>query len=307
MCLYPTRAAQEILEVSPKQLEEGANPLSRMKFGRPKPNPNGDLLLPCGKCHECLTKRATEWAMRCKHELSLHNQNSFITLTYDSTNLVSQLVVKENFQKFMKRLRKHTKSNLRYIVSHEYGSKTLRPHHHAIIFGYDFKNQTKISNNNGNPLFTSPELDNLWPNGFHSIGEANVKTAYYIASYALKGKKHDLTIESTGERISVNDSMDCSRRPAIGLNYLKANYKQIFLNNDLIPRYYIKKLETIDPEFYEQMQNKILDLNRTGLDRWASHELHYNKLLKNPDGHLRSAPVKDHDYLYNQSYLRSNL
>ena len=83
MCLYPTRAAQEILEVSPKQLEEGVNPLSRMKFGRPKPNQNGDLLLPCGKCHECLSKRAIDWATRVEHELTLSPESSFITLTYD--------------------------------------------------------------------------------------------------------------------------------------------------------------------------------------------------------------------------------
>ena len=135
MCLFPTRASQQIASPSTKQLLEGAHPLTRTKFATPKPDPNGDLLLPCGKCVECLTKRSSEWAIRCKHEISLHKESSSLTLTYDEKNLPPlftyidgerHLTAKLEFRKFLKRLRKHTKTDIRYIVSHEFGSENQR-------------------------------------------------------------------------------------------------------------------------------------------------------------------------------------
>jgi len=40
------------------------------------------LQIPCGQCVECRLKRSREWAVRCMHESSLHNDNCFLTLTY---------------------------------------------------------------------------------------------------------------------------------------------------------------------------------------------------------------------------------
>ena len=169
--------------------------------------PEGDLKLPCGKCSECISKRSVEWATRARHEISTHYENCFITLTYDNENLLSIFVVKTEFQKFMKRLRKHLKHKVRYMVSHEYGSNTFRPHHHAIIFGYTPKDQKFLKHTSkGEAIYTSEEISKLWKHGFHSIGNANEKTAYYIASYALKGKKHKLTDPTTGETVEVSDS-----------------------------------------------------------------------------------------------------
>ena len=128
------------------------------------------------------------------------------------------------------------------MVSHEYGTKTLRPHHHAIIFGFNPDNQKFFrSAPSGNPLFTSAIIDKLWNKGFHSIGEANEKTAYYIASYALKGKRH-IHFDNQGEEKELIDTMDTSRRPAIGLHYFLKNMKQIVDSKQLVPRYYQKKM-----------------------------------------------------------------
>jgi len=93
--------------------------------GRPIPSKEGDLLLPCGKCYECLAKRASDWALRCQHEISLHKENTFITLTYDDDNIPDLDSRKTNFQKFLKRLRKKTRSKISYVVSHEFGSGIL--------------------------------------------------------------------------------------------------------------------------------------------------------------------------------------
>jgi hypothetical protein len=100
-------------------------------------------------------------------------------------------------------------------------------------------------------LYTSRTLSNIWTNGFANIGEANVKAGYYIASYALKSIKQELTDEN-GEIYEVSDSMDSSRRPALGLNYLKRNYKQLIDLGERLPRYYIKKMR----EFGELKRTK---------------------------------------------------
>ena len=224
--------------------------------GKPTPDPEGELKLPCGKCTECITLRAYEWGLRARHEISLHDDNCFLTLTYDNDNLPSHFVMKDPFQKFMKRLRKLAKKKLRYMVSHEYGTKTLRPHHHCIIFGYSPSNQQLLRySKSGHPLYTSDEIQKCWNKGNHSIGEANEKTAYYIASYALKGKDHDL-MDSNGTIHSVSDSFDCSKRPAIGLEYFKANYKQLVDSGQILPRYYQKKLEQLHPDVFDEYQQE---------------------------------------------------
>lgn len=238
MCLYPQTA----------QLSS----LGRIEFST-----EGNLRIPCGKCTECVSKRALEWATRARHEISCHLDNCFLTLTYDNNSLPSIFVVKSEFQKFIKRLRKKTKTNLRYMVSHEYGSHTFRPHHHCIIFGYNPSSQTFLRNTpSGQKIFTSTEIENLWTHGFHSIGTANERTAYYIASYSLKGKKHMLTDPKTGELVEVSDCMDASKRPAIGYNYFVKNFQQLIDSGAILPRYYFKKLEQLNPTLYERYENE---------------------------------------------------
>lgn len=240
MCLFPINA-------------------QRQESGRPKLCLEGDLRLPCGTCTECLKKRSMEWALRAKHEISLHTQNCFLTLTYDDDHLPSHLIVKSDFQKLLKKLRK--KHKLRYMVSYEYGTHTYRPHMHAIIFGYSPDNQIFLKNTKkGEAIYTSKEITKHWDYGFHSIGTANEKTAYYIASYSLKGKKHEF-FDPQGEWITVKDSMNSSKNPAIGLEYLKQNKQQLVDSGQILPRYYLKILAKIAPDLLQQYEDKtILDL-----------------------------------------------
>lgn len=287
MCLFPVTA----------ELQE---------FGKPKIDPEGSLKLPCGKCSECISKRAVEWATRCRHEISLHKENCFITLTYDDENLPSHTLVKEDFQKFMKRLRKHTKKKIRYIMSGEYGSKTYRPHFHSIIFGWSPSNQ-KLNRYapSGEPLFTSPILEKLWPYGYHSIGTANEKTAFYIASYALKGKKHTLPDPITGELIQVSDYMQCSKRPAIGLDYFNKNKQQLIDSRENIPRYYQKKLKENHLDLFEQYENNTQNkiTNRGSHQLLAKYVLDKRKI--NSSSEFRPAPENKED-IYYKRYLTTN-
>lgn len=262
--------------------------------GRPTFHPDGDLQLPCGKCDECLKLRASSWGMRARHEISQHTHNCFLTLTYNDENLppYDEKLIKRGFQLFLKKLRAHAKKKLNYMVSHEYGSKTFRPHHHAIIFGYSPSSQNFLRNSpSGNPLFTSREIEKLWGHGYHSIGEANEKTAYYIAAYALKGKKHEYINQSNGNIISLSDSFDCSKRPGIGLSYFNLHYKQLVNSGDVLPRYYLKKLKEQHPEIYEEYENKVTEhfTNRTPSQIISKLDIsHAKKSLG--DSEYRTAP-----------------
>lgn len=227
--------------------------------GRVKLSLEGSLRLPCGKCTECISKRAMEWSLRAKHEISEASENSFITLTYNNENLNSNFIIKKDFQKFIKRLRKKLKTKIKYMVSYEYGKKYFRPHMHAIIFGYNPSNQKFLKNTpSGHPIFTSKDIGKLWDKGYHSIGVANEQTAYYIASYALKGKKKTIYHPNTGESIEIADTMDVSKRPSIGLNYFAKNYQQLINTNTILPRYYLKILQEHAEALTDKENKKIL-------------------------------------------------
>lgn len=149
-------------------------------------NLNGDpVIVSCRKCTECMQVRANEWGVRCHHELMEHNQNCFITLTYENSPI---RLHKEHLQNFIKRLRKHISPlKIKYFSCGEYGDQELRPHYHIIIFGYDFidKYFWKLSNS-GKPMYRSNTLESLWTYGNSITQDANKQTAMYSAKYAMK-------------------------------------------------------------------------------------------------------------------------
>lgn len=258
------------------------NPINAelQEFGRPKFCHEGSIKIPCGRCSECKSARAIEWATRARHEIALHNENCFLTLTYKDECLPSHHDMKEPFQKFMKKLRKQTKLPLRYMVSHEYGSQFFRPHHHAIIFGWNPKEQYEPKKTKSNEtIFRSKELEKIWTNGHSSVGTANERTAYYIASYSLKGSKHEITLPN-GEMEIVTDKFDSSKRPAIGLNFLIKNQDQIINSGTPVPRYYLKKLKDLNPTLHEQYENQKLTIlqTRSSSELFAKYTLDQQKI-----------------------------
>lgn len=226
------------------------------------------LEVPCGQCMGCRVQRAQSWAIRCMHEASttkckchpgkLGYHNSFLTLTYAPQNLPSSLSLElPEFQKFLKRLRKHH-GRFRYFACGEYGDKSLLPHYHALIFGLDFAaDRTLWKNHRGNPLFTSSSLLRLWPHGFHTIGSVSYQSAGYVARYCLK-KVGDVDRNrlqrynpATGETWEVApEFLTMSRRPGIGSTYFDMWQSDIYPRDQVIhegkklrpPRYYDERL-----------------------------------------------------------------
>lgn len=229
--------------------------------GRPTFHADGEQSVGCGKCHECVTLGANDWAMRVEHELGEYDDNCCVTLTYAPENLPPLYERKRQFQLFMKKLRKKYKKKISVLVSHEFGSETARLHHHAILFGVDFydKNYWKTTPK-GTRLYRSKSLESLWTHGHSNIGDASVKAGYYIASYALKLQSKDV-MTPDGEILTLKDCMDSSRNPAIGLRYLRRNFKQMVERGDRLCRYYIKKMREYefktsnDPKLRKRWEN----------------------------------------------------
>ena len=71
----------------------------------------GTMQLPCGQCHGCKLDRSITWAARCMHEAQMHDDNQFITLTYDKLPQYGSLTP-HHFVDFMKRYRKNIEPKL---------------------------------------------------------------------------------------------------------------------------------------------------------------------------------------------------
>lgn len=153
--------------------------------------------LPCGQCIGCRLDYSLDWATRCIHEAQLHEKNCFITLTYNDLNLPKDggLQLKD-WQLFMKRLRKEIECPIKFYHAGEYGDQYLRPHYHALIFGYDFPDRKYLKKTpSGMRIDSSSMLSGLWQQGYASVGNVTFESAAYVARYCMKkvlGKGKDV-------------------------------------------------------------------------------------------------------------------
>lgn len=238
-----------------------------------------NLTLPCGRCRGCRLERSRQWAVRCMHEASLYEHNSFITLTYDDAHLPADLSLNhKHFQLFMKRLRKRFGSNIRYYMCGEYGSQLLRPHYHAILFNHSFNDLTLWKKSgSGEPLFRSKILESLWTYGFSSIGSVTFESAAYVARYIMDKQTGDdanihysVVDPETGEMTSrIPEYNRMSLRTGIGANWFNKFKSDVYPHDRVIvdgvktkpPRYYDKLLARESQEQFNKIRDKrLLDM-----------------------------------------------
>lgn len=228
-----------------------------VKFvSRNKRGVDSTLELPCGQCIGCRLERSRQWAMRCLHEASLYDRNSFITLTYDDSNLpVGGTLKYDDFQKFMKRLRKRVKSSVRFYMGGEYGEQLMRPHYHACLFGYDFPDRVYYRRtSSGEKIYTSKLLESLWPYGLSSIGDVTFQSAAYIARYCVQKVTGDLA--ESHYRVITDDGEIVDRTPEFNHMSLKPGIGSRWLakfQTDVYPRDYvvINGVKTKPPKYYD--------------------------------------------------------
>lgn len=296
------------------------------------------VTVPCGRCIGCRLEYSRQWAVRCVHEASMHDENSFITLTYAPEHLPYDTSIhKEELQRFYKRFRKKLdaiygrtkyydeekekwryKPNkpIRYFSSGEYGTTCKncgigekrhkyegcgewkpglgRPHYHALIFGYDFPDKEFwTKQKNGEILFRSKLLEELWTKGHSTIGYATFQSAAYVARYVVKKRKggtdeeneeHYKRVDKDTGEIHQLEPEFClmSRNPGLGTSWFK-KYKSdtdkdyITVNGKKmsLPKFYDAMLEAVDSDELKERKLKrksMIDLEETTMDRLIAKE-----------------------------------
>lgn len=219
---------------------------------------------PCGQCLFCRINKSREWTHRILLESMMHAKCCFVTLTYNDECLPSDgLVSKSELQKFFKRLRYYGNCNIRYYGVGEYGSDSLRPHYHAIVYGLGVEDVELIGK--------------AWRFGFVSVGDVTKDSARYVTKYVIKGMaKKDVEIHKKEFMISSRKGggigapaldMIASRLKGVNVNRV---VRELFYGKRALPlgRYLTEKLRVKmgvsdmvkDMEYYDY-QVSVVDKN----------------------------------------------
>lgn len=247
---------------------------------------NNDYIdVPCGKCIGCRIDYSRSWALRCMLESQYHKSTMFLTLTYDDENVPHSSYVDsetgeikdiltlkpKDFTDFMKRLRERYKryydKELRYYACGEYGSTTLRPHYHAIIFGLDLDDLKLLKKSHtGYDIFESEFLNSCWKLGYINCSHSSFETCAYTARYVMKKRKGKDADEYEYFNIEP-EFVRMSLKPGIGQSYYDEHKHDIYLNDEIIlkdgkkfkpPTFFDKKFAEECPEAWANvLENRI--------------------------------------------------
>ena len=257
----------------------------------------------CGQCIGCRIDKSQEWAARCVHESQMHQQNSFVTLTYDDEHLPHDgSLNKKHFQLFMKKLRKHFEGQkIRYFHCGEYGEKLGRPHYHACLFGIDFSDRVPFSTTNDVITYTSDTLTKIWGKGFTTCGELNYDTAAYTARYIMKkvtgarAKDHYERITEYGEVIQLEPeytTMSLGRKKGEGLggSFFKKYESDFFPADECpvpgrgvyksVPRYYEDLYKEKNPDTFREIKKRRKLFRDTHADEYTGPRLEAKYTVK---------------------------
>lgn len=208
------------------------------------------------------------------HEASLHEDNCFVTLTYDAEHLPADMSLDvRHWQLFAKRLRKRV-GPFRFFHCGEYGERLSRPHYHAVFFGLDFPDRVLYTERGGVRLDTSAVLESVWGKGFCTVGAVTFESCAYVARYVLKKVNGDdafhhymILDERTGELTSVAPEYVTMSRggrhgKGIAASWFNRFGNEVYPSDEVIsrghpakpPRYYDKLQELVDPTVLETVK-----------------------------------------------------
>lgn len=231
-CLTPNLAYQEYEGQKPKFLKITAERDYEF-YLRYLPKKFKLLLLPCGKCPNCIKKKSQEWTSRLLKETENFKYAYFVTLTYNDENLRD--LNKRDLQLFLKRYRKNFSLNLKYYITGEYGELYSRSHYHAILFQDKPIKDLKFYANN---LYISKEFSQCWSLGNCLISkQVNERSIKYTIAYTLK---------------KMGETKIILMSKGLGLDFFKKNkeavksHKGFYINNGYrqeMPYYFLRKLK----------------------------------------------------------------
>lgn len=223
--------------------------VSPITLKRKNPSVFGSITrqVPCGRCHNCLSRKMRGWVFRLKNEALVSTSVKFITLTYNDDNLIHTgtgrpTLHKEDFVRFIKRVRKNSNvKGIKYYACGEYGAVYQRPHYHAILFNlpeeygltseYDDRGETRIQRD--------------WKRGAVQVVNANENTMGYVCKYLLKPELKRNNADPNDDRVDEFTLMS----KGLGANFMThdmTEYLKSHLNGNIkqngynmqLPRYY---------------------------------------------------------------------
>ncbi len=233
----------------------------------------------CGQCAPCKVNRQRKWLCRLLLEAKHHEHTTlFTTHTYrpeevpicedPETGEELQTLKKQHVQEWLKRLRRmlrttpwstsSTPPQVRYYVSGEYGTKTERPHYHAILFGLDSRYEEMIKKS--------------WTAGFSCVRPAERINIGYTLKYTLKGlsQEDDPQLRGRQPQFAL-----MSKRPPLGTSFLPKVAESV------------KRLTIQNGEVLAPMEREIrIDGERFSLDRTM---IQYLKRYMDLPQHLEAA------------------
>lgn len=152
-----------------------------------------------------------------------HEDNTFVTLTYDNDHLPKGGSLDPNdTKKFLYRIRKNIQPRrIRYYLVGEYGSRTWRPHAHIALFGYPNceRGCTPMSSRSRNKRCCNncETIKRAWGKGGICLGTLTLESAQYVGGYVTKkltSKKSDYQKKMLGGLYPEYARM--SLRPGVG-------------------------------------------------------------------------------------------
>ena len=244
---------------------------------------------PCGQCVPCLLGYSRDKATQIMLEKNFGYEEGepypdgtswMITCTYDNEHLHTHKTINtetgelfegislktKDDQNFMKLLRYYYPNmKMKRVVAGEYGSLSLRPHYHSIIFGLPLdvtKFKTWNVNKWGQRTWTLQDLNDIWGKGMVNIARVEWQNAAYVARYALKkaNKKDKNWYAAQG---MAPEFIHWSN--GIGKNYFMNNYEDIYKTDSVPivnnhgqivkpPKSYDRMLKEVDKELYNKIK-----------------------------------------------------
>lgn len=150
-------------------------------------------------------------------ESLVHDENCFITLTYDEKNLpAGESLEPDVVPRTIRAIRKQIAPvRIRYFYVGEYGDNTNRPHYHISMFGMSGFSLFEVLSPTGGTISVTGEsiISNAWGRGFVKVDEFNELTAQYVAGYVVKKLTNFGDPRLSGR---VPEFAGMSRRPGLG-------------------------------------------------------------------------------------------